>query len=258
MVSHTPLCTAFGAEIHGIDLARITEPQFRLVYGMWKRHHVLLFRGQRLSAPDFDRFAGRFGELDAGAPWSGNDSEWHASGAHLEQPPFARIQHAVEPPARSAIWFANLAAALRSMPPDLVTRLRRLAIRHTGAMQPRRPGMFGQVANEDPLEVLGTVHPLVIVQPESGEHTLYLGCRRSSWFAGLPLDESERLLNIVWSYATAPAVSWHHTWRHGDVLLWNNLSTLHRHEAGDSGRQLRRAQLKGRYRLSAPIQQEAA
>ena len=254
MVSHTPLCTEFGAEIHGIDLARITEPQFRLVYGMWKRHHVVLFRGQRLSPADFDRFAARFGELDA-APPQGDDGEWHASGAHLERPPFARIQHAAEPPGRSATWFANLAAALRSMPPDLVTRLRRLAIRHTGAMLAGAPG---RVANEDPLEALGTVHPLVIVQPESGEHALYLGCRRSSWFAGLPLDESERLLNIVWSYATAPAVSWRHAWRHGDVLLWNNLTTLHRHEAGDSARQLRRAQLKGRYRLSAPIQQEAA
>jgi taurine dioxygenase len=258
MVNHTPLCTAFGAEIHGIDLARITEPQFRLVYGTWKRHHVVLFRGQQLSPAGFESFAARFGELDAAAPRSGDDTEWHASGAHLEQPPFARIVHAVEPPARSAIWFANLAAALRSMPPELVARLRRLAIRHTGNLQAEEPGVVRQVANEDPLQVLGTVHPLVIVQPESGEHTLYLGRRRSSWFAGLPLDESERLLNIVWSYATAPAVSWHHTWRHGDLLLWNNLTTLHRHEARDTARQLRRAQLKGRYTLSAPIQQEAA
>ena len=172
MVSHTPLCKAFGAEIHGIDLARITEPQFRLVYGMWKRHHVLLFRGQQLSAASFESFAGRLGELDATATRTGDDTEWHASGGHQEQPPFARIMHAAEPPACSAIWFAGLAAALRSMPPDLVTRLQRLAIRHTGNPQPEEPGVFRQVANDDPLQVLGTVHPLVIVQPESGEHTL--------------------------------------------------------------------------------------
>ena len=35
------------------------------------------------------------------------------------------------------------------------------------------------------------------LHPETGEPAVYLGRRRQSWFAGLPLDESERLLNIV-------------------------------------------------------------
>jgi taurine dioxygenase len=157
-----------------------------------------------------------------------------------------------EPAAGSAIWFSGLAAALRSMPPDLVARLRRLAIRHGG--------IRGRVANDDPADVTGTVHPLVIVHPETGEHALYLGRRRDTWFAGLPLDESERLLNIVWSYATAPAVTWHHAWEAGDVLLWNNLTTLHRHDTlhAEAARLSRRAQVAGRYTLASPIQQEAA
>jgi taurine dioxygenase len=252
MVSHTPLCTAFGAEIHGIDVDRITAAQFRAVYGIWKRHHVLLFRGQQSSAPEFERFAARFGELDALPPPGREDGEWHATSPHLERPPLARLMQAGERPAGSAIWFAGLAAALRSIPPDLVARLRRLAVRHGG--------IRGRVANDDPVQVTGTVHPLVIVHPETGEQALYLGRRRDTWFAGLPLDESERLLNIVWSYATAPAVTWQHAWEAGDVLLWNNLTTLHRHDTlhAEAARSALRAQVAGRYTLASPIQQEAA
>jgi alpha-ketoglutarate-dependent taurine dioxygenase len=146
------------------------------------------------------------------------------------------------------------------MPAELGSRLRRLAMRHAGRLALADPIAFRHVANDDPVQVTGSVHPVVIVQPETGEHTLYLGSRRSSWFAGLAPDESERLLNIVWSYATAPAVTLHHAWQPGDVLLWNNLTTLHRHDppAARPARRLGHAQVRGRYTLTSPIQQEAA
>jgi len=115
------------------------------------------------------------------------------------------------------------------------------------------------VANDDPMRSVGTAHPVVIVQPETGEHTLYLGRRRNAYIPGLPLEESERLLNIIWSYATAGSVTLCHQWRLGDVVLWNNLTTMHRRDAfpSDQFRTLHRSQIKGRYTLSAPIQQEA-
>ena len=260
MVRHTPLCTSFGAEIHGIDLARVTAPQFHLVYALWKRHHVLLFRGQRLADGQFDGLAERFGEIEAGAAAAHPETEWHAAGAHLDRPPFAQLMHAPEPPGCPGIWFASLSAALRSMPADLASRLRRLAMRHAGRLSMASPIAFRRVANDDPVQVTGSVHPVIVVQPESGEQTLYLGNRSRSWFAGLAPDESERLLNIVWSYATAPAVTLHHAWQPGDVLLWNNLTTLHRHDppAATPARRPWHAQVRGRYVLTSPIQQEAA
>jgi taurine dioxygenase len=193
-----------------------------------------------------------FGErVPAPPPHAAADAEWHAAGSHLPRPPLALLAHAGEPRGDSAIWFANLAVVLRSLPPELVARLRRLAIHHAAPDAPRRS------ANDDPTRAPSSLHPLVIVHPETGEPAVYLGRRRQSWFAGLPLDESERLLNIMWSYATAPAVTWRHAWRAGDVLLWNNLTTLHRLEPAGASRLLR-AQVEGRYTLSAPIQQEAA
>lgn len=260
MVRHTLLCTSFGAQVHGIDLARITAPQFHRIYALWKQHQVLLFRGQRLDDSQFDGLAARFGEIEAGAAAAHGETEWHAAGAHLDRPPFAQLMHAPETPGCAGIWFASLSAALRSMPADLASRLRRLAMRHAGSLSMAEPIAFRRVANDDPVQVTGSVHPVIVVQPESGEQTLYLGNRRRSWFAGLAPDESERLLNIVWSYATAPAVTLHHAWESGDVLLWNNLTTLHRHDrpAAAPARRPWHAQVRGRYVLTSPIQQEAA
>jgi taurine dioxygenase len=151
-------------------------------------------------------------------------------------------------------------AALRSMPAELVARISRLGIKHDGTYDSGGNVRKGMVPNDDPRQSAGTVHPIVITQPETGEPTLYLGRRRNAWIAGLPIDESERLLNIIWSYATAQAVTLRHRWRLGDVVLWNNLTTMHRRDAfpPTEFRTLHRSQIKGRYLLSAPIQQEAA
>lgn len=254
MLAHIPLAPAFGAEVLDLDLARVAPTQFHELYALWKKHHVLLLRGQTLDDRAWTRLVAMFGEPGrAESPNAAADAEWHAAASHLQRPPLAMLAHAAEPRGDSAIWFANLAVALRSMPPDLVTRLRRFALHHAA------PDAVRGSANDDPTRAPAALHPLVIVHPETGEPAVYLGRRRQSWFAGLPLDESERLLNIMWSYATAPAVTWRHAWRAGDVLLWNNLTTLHRLEgAGGNAPRLLRAQVEGRYTLSAPIQQEAA
>lgn len=243
-ISHSPLCGAFGAEVHGIDLARIDDVEFVRLYEIWKRHHVVLLRRQELDDAQFGKFSALFGELEPPPADADGDEDWRADMSHLERPPFASVLWAPEVPrSGGGTWFASMTAALRSMPSELVTRIGRLVLQH------HHPG-----------QDLGTNHPVVIVQPETGESTLFLGRRRDAWFPGVPLDESERLLNILWSYATAPAVSFRHPWQAGDVVLWNNLTTMHKRDAAspDGPRAMHRSRIKGRYVLSAPIQQEAA
>ena len=45
---------------------------------------------------------------------------------------------------------------------------------------------------------------------------------------GLPLDESEDLLNQLWAHATKPEFEWYQVWKVGDLVMWDNLATLHR------------------------------
>jgi taurine dioxygenase len=290
-IRHTPITAALGACVEGVDLAEITPSEFRQLYEVWKKHHVLVLRGQRISNAQFERFSAMLGELDPppnqgagrksvpgypnlyvvsnrknaegepiGALGDG-EASWHTDMSYLERPPFASMLWSVELPSTGGdTWFASMPAALRSMPAELVARIGRLAIKHDGTYDSGGNVRKGMVANDDPTQSAGTLHPIVIVQPESGEQTLYLGRRRNAWIPGLPLEESERLLNIIWSYATADAVTMRHQWQLGDVVLWNNLTTMHRRDAFPAAeiRTLHRSQIKGKYTLSAPIQQEAA
>jgi taurine dioxygenase len=286
-----PITPAVGAQVDGVDLAAITPEEFRQLYDIWKKHHVLVMRGQRLTDAQFERFSAMLGELDpppnqgagrknvpghpnlyvvsnrkdaTGEPLGAlgdGEAAWHTDMSYLERPPFASMLYAVELPSTGGdTWFAGMPAALRSMPADLRLRISRLAIKHDGTYDSGGNVRKGVVPNDDPVQSVGTLHPIVIVQPESGEQTLYLGRRRNAWIAGLPLDESERLLNIIWSYATAEAVTLRHRWQLGDVVLWNNLTTMHRRDSFPvtEFRTLHRSQIKGKYTLAAPVQKEAA
>jgi taurine dioxygenase len=68
---------------------------------------------------------------------------------------------------------------------------------------------------------------------------------------GLPLDESEALLNDLWQHAVQPSNVYEHSWQPGDVLIWSNYSTMHRRDEFDKKtiRRMHRSQIKG---TSAP------
>lgn len=237
-MKHQSITPTFGSIVEGIDIARLTPPVMRRLYELWQQRHVLVLRGQRPDRAAFEAFAGGLGDVEAMTDHRRGETTWDAELSSADRPPFACVVHCMEAPAHGgATWFACLPAALRSMAPDLAGRLHWLALQHGP-----------------------TVHPMVVMQPETGEPTLYLGARSRSRIPGLPDAESDRLLNIVWSYATASSVTLCHRWQPGDVVLWNNLTVAHRHDSvpADSARVLRGLRVKGRYTLSAPIQQEAA
>ena len=235
---HQAITPAFGALVEDLDLARLEAAQVRRLYELWQRRHLLVLRGRPAAHGTVQALAAGFGELEAMGNVGPRETAWDAETSWAARPPFACVLHCGQASANAgASWFACLPAALHSMAADLATRLRWLALQH-----------------------LNTVHPMVVMQPETGEHTLFLGARRNARIPGVPAAESERLLNIVWSYATADSVTLSHRWQPGDVLVWNNLTVAHRHDALPLGstRVLQGWRVKGRYTLSAPIQQEAA
>ena len=290
-IHFSPITPALGATVQGISLATIDSAQFDALYRIWQKHHVVVLRGQSLTNMQFERFSAMLGELDpppnqgagrksvpghanlyvvsnrkngAGEPLGAlgdGEARWHTDMSYLERPPFASMLWSIElPDSGGDTCFASMPAALRSMPDALVERIGRLAIKHDGTYDSAGFVRKGMAPNDDPMFSVGTSHPIVIEQPETGEHTLYLGRRRNAYIPGLSLPESEALLDTVWQYATAPQVVLRHQWRLGDVVLWNNLTTMHRRDAfpTDQFRTLHRSQIKGKYVPTAAAQKEAA
>ena len=99
----------------------------------------------------------------------------------------------------------------------------------------------------DPSKAPGPSHPIVRTHPETKRKCLYLGRRLNSYIMGLPLDESEELLDKLWLNATKPEFGYEHVWAVGDLIMWDNRCAMHRREAfSDTQRRvMHRSQLQG-------------
>jgi taurine dioxygenase len=168
--------------------------------------------------------------------------------SYLERPPKASILYALEvPPAGGDTWFCSMYRAYESLPAALRDRIRSLTLKHDGTYNSGGYVRQGVTAVDDPLTSPGVYHPLAPSHPETGRSVLYLGRRRNAYIAGLPLPESEALLDELWSYATREGLAWRHGWQPGDLVLWDNRSTMHRRDPFDpnSRRVLHRTQIQG-------------
>jgi taurine dioxygenase len=265
-----------GAEIGGIDLARAGRAEIEAVKQAWYRHDVLVFRKQKLTDDDLLAFSRHFGKLDPppnqgagkksppgypdvyvvsnvldqqgepiGALGDG-EAAWHTDMSYTAWPPDASMLYSLEIPAQGGdTCFTSMRAALKKMPRPLVERIKRLDIKHDGTYDSGGYVRKGLAATDDPRSSPGTPHPIIIAHPESGEQALYLGRRRNAYIVGLELEESERLLDEIWSYAEAAV--YRHKWALGDLVLWDNRTTMHRRDAFDpkARRVMHRTQIKG-------------
>lgn len=273
-----PTGAALGAEVRGLDLRRIDEAGFAAVHRAWLDHSVLLFRGQALAPDDLIAFSRRFGALDLapiqetgrrfvdgrpelyvvsnvlgadGQPigsLGAGEAVWHTDMSYLPRPPKASMLLALEvPPAGGDTHFASMVAAYEALPAALRARAAGLMVKHDGTYNSGGFLRAGVTPTDDPREAPGHLHPLVCHHPETGRSMLYLGRRRMAYVDGLPLPDSEALLDELWAHATRPAIAWAHRWRVGDLVLWDNRSTMHRRDPFDASarRVMHRTQVQG-------------
>jgi taurine dioxygenase len=265
-----------GAEVRSVDLARASRREIDAIKNAWYRHDVLVFRNQKLTDDDLLSFSKHFGTLDPppnqgagrkspdgypdvyvvsnvrdaqgeaiGALGDG-EAVWHTDMSYAPQPPDASMLYSLEIPAKGGdTCFASMKAALAKMPEALVERIRNLDIKHDGTYDSGGYVRKGLKASDDPRTSVGTPHPAVIEHPVSGDAALYLGRRRNAYVMGLELAESERLLDEIWSYVEAAV--YRHRWTLGDLVLWDNRTTMHRRDAFDpkARRVMHRTQIKG-------------
>jgi taurine dioxygenase len=272
-----------GAELRGVDLRSLTNADFSAIQKAWNDHSVLLFRGQQLTDDDLIAFSRRFGDLDVapvqetgrrfvegypeiyvvsnvivnGEPigsLGAGEATWHTDMSYLESPPKASMLYALEvPPSGGNTYFCGMYHAYELLPDSLKSRIEGRMLKHDGTYNSGGYLRQGVTAVDDPLTSPGAWHPLVCTHPETKRRALYLGRRRNAYIQGLPLAESEALLDELWSIATREEFAWHNEWQVGDVVLWDNRCTMHRRDPFDpqSRRVMHRTQVKGETRPAA-------
>jgi len=267
-----------GAEISGVDVSKPINPdELQQIMTAWKEHLVLRFRGQKLSDPELLEISKNFGEIDPPGPNSygkpfladfpeinvisnikvgdqpigglgDGEAVWHADMTYIETPPKASFLHALEIPASggNTSW-ANMYLAYDALPENLKRAINGRKAIHDATYNSAGMIRKGMKDVTDPREAPGAHHPLVVRHPESGMPCLFLGRRRNSYILGMPLDESNQLLDELWAHIDNPEFVFTQIWQLHDLILWDNRCTLHRRDSFDpkARRLMHRTQIKG-------------
>jgi taurine dioxygenase len=285
MLSIKNLDAPLGAEICGIDLSRPMAPsEVEAIEGVWRERLVVVFHGQKLSDPELIAFSRKFGELDPagpnpyGEPFNkqhpelnvisnvvedgkpiGNlgdgEAVWHADMTYVDVPPKAAMLHSLEVPPPEAggnTYFANMFSAYETLPAGLRNASEGKIAVHDASTNSAGMLRKGYKEVTDVRQTIGALHPLVRTEPKTGRKALFLGRRPNAYVFGLEVPESEALLDALWAHATQARFTMCHEWKVGDLLMWNNLSVLHRRDPFDpkTRRVMHRSQIKGDERIT--------
>jgi taurine dioxygenase len=268
MLTIRPLSRAAGVEIVDVDLAQVLPGDPALieeVRALWRTHKLVLFRDQQLTPDQQLTFASWFGVAEASTPQAMQTGEampspvhyisnrveggragdgellFHSDSAAREHPLRAVVLHALAVPSTGGdTIYANCVRAYASLPEDLRQRVSARRASHGYDYErydkspPGGPGFHAE-------------HPVAFTHPVTTEMVLYLSRNATTGIVGLDSDESDALLELLFSYIEAPEHCYRHEWRVGDVVVWDNIALVHARTAFDpaGARTLQRVTVSG-------------
>ena len=248
---------AVGASVRGISLQALAEGEFEQIRRLVHERGVVAIQDQDLSEPEQIGFARRFGELqkifikealstnypelffvsnivENGKPKGSTDAGrfWHTDGAYLTTPHTVSMLYAIEVPTHDGVAlgdtdFIGMGAAYDALPDS--TRQNIDALRATHDVNHR----YGRSENAEAMlkrtaQFPPASHPLVIRHPATGRRCLYFSEGYTSSIAGLEEAQGAALLAELCEHVQRPEFRYRHAWSPGDLLIWDNLGTLHR------------------------------
>lgn len=258
-----PIDNSFARELLGL---RLWEPldDFSAdeLRELWARHPVLVVRRQALAERELADFSARFGPLErvVRTEWASRvvpevglisnlrdgqaqpigglgdgELQWHSDQSYMMNPATGAALHAVElPPEGGTTSWVDLAAAYTGLP-DGLKRL--VEGRHGIFSYVKRlagyQGVDRVISSEAKRKTPPVLHPLVHTHPVTGRKTLYLDSTTTIGIAGMDDASGSALLDEIYRFATRPEFVYRHEWQVGDVVVWDNGSTMHRREPFD-------------------------
>lgn len=170
--------------------------------------------GQILEADDRRRLQGLANRL------------WHTD-ASFQDPPgrYSMLSARVLPPDAPDTEFADMRAAYQALSDRRKSELDGLTVHHSIAYSREVLGFEFSEAERETLK--GATHPLVRSFAGTGGKALYLASH-ASMIVGWPVPEGRMLLRDLIEHATQPQFVLSHAWRVGDLVIWDNRTTMHR------------------------------
>ena len=259
-----------GAIVSGIDLAgEVAEPELTQILDSLWRSNVLIFPGQDFDAAAHEAFLLRFGQLEevrtapedgartryvmyvANRPVDGKEGilpdgemHFHTDQCYYQIPARITSLFAMEIPQRGGnTLFLDACAAYEALSSETKSRLRGLSAEHVYDYS-GSPTLRSDTLDPNAPRF---IHPAVIRHPVSGRRSLYVNRLMTRRLVGLDAQESEALLDELFSHMEQDCFIYEHVWEPGDLLMWDNLCTMHARTDFDKSerRVLRRVTVRG-------------
>jgi alpha-ketoglutarate-dependent 2,4-dichlorophenoxyacetate dioxygenase len=260
-----PVTPDFVAEISGLDLAQPLKPADRdAIEAAINRYAVVVFHDQKLLDDQQIAFARHFGPIHSSAQrarhttikhrlasteiadisnldgdsnvlapdskrrldWLANRL-WHTDASFRAVPGALSLLYAhVVPDEGGETEFADLRAAYDALPQTTKDRIEPLIAEHS--IWHSRGQLAVTKYTEEELKSLPPVPQRVVRRhPGSGRKTLYVASH-ASHIVGMPVADGRLLLMDLIEHATQRQFVHSHSWKQGDLVIWDNRCTMHR------------------------------
>ena len=156
---------------------------------------------------------------------------WHTDASFQDPPGRYSMLHArIVPTVPADTQFADMRAAYDALSREMKERLVGLRVHHSIAYSRQTLGF--QFSDEEVARLEGAIHPLVRELPDAGRRSLYLASHASR-IVDWPIPEGRLLLRDLIEHATRDQFTYTHSWKVGDLVIWDNRATMHRGLAYD-------------------------
>lgn len=249
-----PYTPNIGAVVHEFDLARLDSEAARAeLRRALAEFQVLFFRKQTLNPEQLIAVARVFGDPDkakaffprhetqnlievleskAGGHRYGTD-QWHADITFSSNPPTGTVLYSrIAPSSGGDTVWASASAVYDSLPPSLRAYLEELqavhSFEHSGW-----PPYFEQLQDGDAIyrkarqDHAPVVHPVVRTHPVTGKKLVYVSPNFTDRIKGLPRQESDALLGLLFARFQRPEFHARLRWEQDTVAIWDNRATVH-------------------------------
>ena len=232
----TRLGAALGARVEGVDLATVDTDDLVRLEALLEQHHVLAVPGQaRLTVEDHVRIGEHFGDplihpfIDPVAEHPAilevrkepadettfGGEHWHCDISFMNPPAAVSILHGIEiPRCGGDTLFANQVLALERLSEPLRSLIGSLTATHVYPDRAEGPDT-------------AAAHPVVRRHPGSGAESLYVNPAFVDRIDDLTRPESDALLALLFDHQIRPEFQLRLSWEPGQVVLWDNRTTLH-------------------------------
>jgi taurine dioxygenase len=269
-LSVRPLSPALGAEITGVDLSADIDDATRSdILAAFLEYHLLVFPGQTLGDADHVRFCEIFGEIQperlsahvadktyAGVHYVSNarpdailpegEIEFHMDQMQYDRPARAMSLYGIEVPKTGGeTRFANCHLAYDALTDEMKRRVD--GLKAECAYMHDSPNRLRKVTAREP-EAPHAVHPVVRTHPVTGRKAIHVSPLETDRILGMGAEESDRLLDTLFGAVDQERFIYEHSWRVGDLIVWDNRCIAHARndfDAVNERRMLRRIAVMG-------------